>query len=121
VGHDKIDFGGVLSDFETGTPVGVVDVLQASDPTRNTATGWQWLPDEVAQGGPANAAYNQTQAAIVGVPRPTVSTTMPVPTVSPSAGTAPEATDPNSELARYYDLVAAYLSQAQAERNDQNL
>lgn len=121
VGHDKIDFGGVLSDFETGTPVGVVDVLQASDPTRNTATGWQWLPDEVAQGGPANAAYNQTQAAIVGVPRPTVNTTMPVPTISPSAGTAPEATDPNSELARYYDLVAAYLSQAQAERNDQNL
>lgn len=120
VGHDKIDFGGVLSDFETGTPVGVVDVLQASDPTRNTATGWQWLPDDVAQGGPANAAYNQTQAAIVGVPRPTVSTTMPVPTISPSMGTAPEATDPNNELARYYALVAAYLSQAQAERNDQN-
>jgi len=61
---DKIDFGGVLSDFETGTPVGIVDVLEASDPSRNTSTGWQWLPD----GGPANASYNQTQNAIIGVP-----------------------------------------------------
>jgi len=71
---DKIDFGGVLSDFETGTPVGIVDVLEASDPARNTSTGWQWLPD----GGPANASYNQTQKAIIGVPRPNLSTTPPI-------------------------------------------
>lgn len=116
VGHDKIDFGGVLSDFETGTPVGVVDVLEASDPTRNAAAAWAWMPDEVQQGGPANAAYNQTQAAIVGVPRPTVSTTMPVR--STTATNAVQPTDVGgTELARYYDLVAAYL--AQAERDAQ--
>jgi hypothetical protein len=42
VGHDKIDFGGVQSDFESGTPVGVIDVLEASDPATNTAKRWQW-------------------------------------------------------------------------------
>lgn len=113
VGHDKIDFGGVMSDFESGTPVGVVDVLQASDPTKNTATGWQWLPDEVAQGGPANAAYNQTQAAIVGVPKPTISTTMPVstaPAPTNAPGTTPYA---NDALSRYYQMVADLMAQAQ--------
>jgi hypothetical protein len=117
VGHDKIDFGGVMSDFETGTPVGVVDVLQASDPTRNTATGWQWLPDEVAQGGPANAAYNRTQAAIVGVPKPTVSTTMPVPTSTSTTGESGPTMD--DQLQRYYQLVAAYLAQAEQDAQAQ--
>lgn len=42
---DKIDFGGVLSDFESGTPVGVVDVLQSADPNADTAENWVWLPD----------------------------------------------------------------------------
>jgi len=112
---DKIDFGGVLSDFDTGSKVGVVDVLQASDPTRNTATGWQWLPEDVAEGGPANAAYNQTQNAIVGVPRPATTTSTTVTgSVTPTAvGTV----DGGDELARYYALVAAYL--AQAERDAQ--
>lgn len=113
---DKIDFGGVKSDFETGVPVGVVDVLEASDPTRNTAKGWQWLPEDVAQGGPANAAYSQTQNAIVGVPRPTASSTMPVsstvrggtPAVTPSATNA----DP---VSRFYQMVEELL----AQRNSQ--
>ena len=51
---DKIDFGGVLSDFESGVPVGVVDVLGASDPTNDTAAGWTW--QDLANdggGGPA--------------------------------------------------------------------
>ena len=113
VGHDKIDFGGVLSDFETGTPVGVVDVLEASDPTRNAAAAWAWMPDEVQQGGPANAAYNQTQAAIVGVPKPTISTTMPVstaPAPTNAPGTTPYA---NDALSRYYQMVADLMAQAQ--------
>ena len=113
---DKIDFGGVLSDFETGSKVGVVDVLQASDPTRNTATGWQWLPEDVAEGGPANAAYNQTQNAIVGVPRPTTTTTSTT-VMGPVTPTAVGTVDGGDELARYYQLVAAYL--AQAERDAQ--
>lgn len=42
VSADSIDFGGVLSDFEVGTPVGVIDVLTAADPTTDTARGWWW-------------------------------------------------------------------------------
>ena len=45
----KIDFGGQLSDFESGTPVGVVDVLAASG-----QNGWQWL-DEANSGGMGGA------------------------------------------------------------------
>jgi hypothetical protein len=69
----------------------------------------------VAEGGPANAAYNQTQNAIVGVPRPTTTTSTTVTgSVTPTAvGTV----DGGDELARYYALVAAYL--AQAERDAQ--
>jgi hypothetical protein len=46
-----IDFGGTLSDFESGTPVGAVDVLNAYD--GNTSQGWQWLDQNFAgdQGG----------------------------------------------------------------------
>lgn len=42
---DKIDFGGVLSDFESGSPVGVVDVGQAFDLANNSGTSWAWMPD----------------------------------------------------------------------------
>lgn len=42
VGFDKIDFGGVMSDFETGTPVGVVDVGAGFDPESDTGRGWWW-------------------------------------------------------------------------------
>ncbi len=35
-----IDFGGLLSDFESGTPVGAVDVLKAYD--GENADEWQW-------------------------------------------------------------------------------
>jgi hypothetical protein len=43
-----INFGGSLSDFESGTPVGLVDVLNAYD--GNTSQGWQWL-DQANDGG----------------------------------------------------------------------
>jgi hypothetical protein len=49
---DKIDFGGVLSDFESGVPVGVVDVLGAADPNADTSVGWTWQ-DEANDGGGA--------------------------------------------------------------------
>lgn len=49
---DKIDFGGVLSDFESGVPVGVVDVGQSFDPRNNTGAGWRWGHDD---GGPSEA------------------------------------------------------------------
>lgn len=45
LGFDKIDFGGVMSDFESGSPVGVVDVLTSADPTADVARGWAWQPD----------------------------------------------------------------------------
>lgn len=47
---DKIDFGGMLSDFESGVPVGVVDVLGAADPNADTSAGWTWQ-DEANDGG----------------------------------------------------------------------
>lgn len=52
---DKIDFGGMLSDFESGVPVGVVDVLGAADPNADTSAGWTWQ-DEANDGGGAMAA-----------------------------------------------------------------
>lgn len=47
---DKIDFGGVLSDFESGVPVHEVDVLGAADPSSDSAMGWTWQ-DQVNDGG----------------------------------------------------------------------
>jgi hypothetical protein len=49
----KIDFGGMLSDFESGVPVGVVDVLNKSG-----QGGWQWLDEanDMGMGGGAAMA-----------------------------------------------------------------
>jgi hypothetical protein len=60
---DKIDFGGMLSDFESGVPVGVVDVGGAFDPKNNTGAGWTWqdLVNDVQGPAPGQAIYNQAQ------------------------------------------------------------
>ena len=52
---DKFDFGGVLSDFESGVPVGVIDVLEHADPTTNTSRGWQWLDESAGGAVPGGA------------------------------------------------------------------
>lgn len=58
---DKIDFGGVKSDFESGSPVGVVDVGRAfSGAGQTEQTGWQWLTDDTS-----SSAYQRTQNAIL--------------------------------------------------------
>ena len=57
---DKIDFGGVLSDFESGTPVGVVDVGRSFAPDQKEQTAFVWQPEDTS----ANA-YQRTQAAIL--------------------------------------------------------
>jgi len=55
---DKIDFGGVRSDFESGTPVGVVDVGRAfSGPDQQEQTAWVWQPESTS-----SAAYQRTQS-----------------------------------------------------------
>jgi hypothetical protein len=59
VGFDKIDFGGVKSDFETGTPVGIVDVLTAADPNTDTARGWWWGYDA---GGTGPTTYRPSDS-----------------------------------------------------------
>ena len=67
---DKIDFGGVLSDFESGTPVGVVDVgrsFSGADQTEQTA--WVWQPETTS-----SASYNRTQDAIMRRNTPGVQT-----------------------------------------------
>lgn len=54
---DKIDFGGVLSDFETGTPVGIVDVGKSfSGADQKDQTSWVWQPESTS-----NYSYAQTQ------------------------------------------------------------
>jgi hypothetical protein len=65
---DKIDFGGVLSDFESGVPVGIVDVLQGADPNSNSSQGWQWLDEANAPG--AQPQGGPDLAALLGVGQP---------------------------------------------------
>lgn len=58
---DKIDFGGVLSDFESGSPVGVVDVGRSfSGASQKEQTAWVWQPEGTSAG-----SYNRTQNAIL--------------------------------------------------------
>jgi hypothetical protein len=42
VGSDTIDFGGTLSDFDGGVPVGRVDVGRSFDPSNNSGGAWVW-------------------------------------------------------------------------------
>ena len=60
VGVDKIDFGGILSDFESGTPVGIIDVLTNADATTDTGRGWWWGYDA---GGTGPTTYRAPAAA----------------------------------------------------------
>ena len=48
---DKIDFGGVLSDFESGVPVGIVDVMESADPNADSSAGWSWQDEANSAGG----------------------------------------------------------------------
>jgi hypothetical protein len=45
-GKDRINFGGILSDFESGTPVGDVDISQGWE--NGAGQGWQWLDQNFA-------------------------------------------------------------------------
>lgn len=60
---DKIDFGGVKSDFESGSPVGIVDVGKAFRGAEqgDEQTAWVWQPE----GGTSASAYNNVQNAIL--------------------------------------------------------
>jgi len=57
---DKIDFGGVLSDFESGSPVGVVDVGRSFAQGQKDQTAFVWQPEDTSSN-----AYQRTQAAIL--------------------------------------------------------
>lgn len=65
---DKINFGGVQSDFESGTPVYEVDVLVNSNPETNTADGWAWQP---AGGASPTPTPTQTPATPAKPQEPT--------------------------------------------------
>lgn len=62
---DKIDFGGTLSDFESGDPVGVVDVGLSFDGQANSGRGWWWGP---SGGSTARASTPGTSPATPGGP-----------------------------------------------------
>jgi hypothetical protein len=57
----KIDFGGQLSDYEEGVPVGIVDVLEKSG-----MGGWQWLDESNADMG---GGLPQMAPAMGGAPQ----------------------------------------------------
>jgi hypothetical protein len=63
---DKIDFGGVLSDFESGVPVGVVDVGRGFDGANDTGGAWWWGHD---QGGAPAGAQGVPMMAQGGAPQ----------------------------------------------------
>lgn len=60
---DRINFGGILSDFESGVPVYSVDVGRLFDPKNNTGQAWVWqdLVNDAQGPAPGNAIYNQAQ------------------------------------------------------------
>lgn len=80
---DKIDFGGVKSDFETGTPVGLVDVGRAfAGAEQKEQTAWVWQPQSTA-----SAEYARTQYAIRN---PASETTTPGLVATPGVTTGQE-------------------------------
>jgi hypothetical protein len=48
-GRDKVNFGGVLSDFESGVPVSWVDTAKGW--SGDKGEGWQWIDEVNAEGG----------------------------------------------------------------------
>lgn len=86
-GKDHIDFKGALSDGDSGTPVGLIDVLLAADKNADTSNGiWWGAPD----GQPTSSAMKPSA---------------PVPL---SAVTGGSAAGDNSALARIMaELTAA--------------
>lgn len=64
-GKDGLNFNGALSDGDSGTPVGVIDVLLAADRDNDTSNGiWWGAPD----GNPAQAAPSAPTARRQGDP-----------------------------------------------------
>lgn len=64
---DKIDFGGVRSDFESGTPVGIVDVGRSfSGANQQEQTAWVWQPESTS-----SASYQRTQSQFFPPDTPT--------------------------------------------------
>ena len=75
-GIDKINFNGMLSDFESGTPVYDVDIAQAFDKGTGGFQNWAWQ-DQVNTGGPmagggpvhgylpSNSLYGSVQDSIL--------------------------------------------------------
>ncbi len=58
-GKDRINFGGQLSDFESGTPVYDVDVAQGWE--NGAGQNWQWL-DQVNTGGGSQGGMDANMA-----------------------------------------------------------
>lgn len=70
VGFDKIDFGGVKSDFESGEPVGVVDVGNSFDPTTDTGRGWWWGYEDGGTSASSKASGSSIKWPTPDVPSP---------------------------------------------------
>lgn len=72
VGHDTIDFGGQLSDFDRGVGVGKVDVGRAFDKANNTGGAWVWqdLTNTGGSKGGASAAWKPMSSMLTPPPAP---------------------------------------------------
>jgi hypothetical protein len=66
-GRDKINFGGVLSDFESGVPVSWVDTAKGW--SGDKGEGWQWIDEVNAEGGGMQPQAADL-AALLGVGQP---------------------------------------------------
>lgn len=60
-GKDNIDFRGILSDGDKGSPVGLIDVLMGADHENDSSNGLWWgAPDAAANGASASGAAPQS-------------------------------------------------------------
>lgn len=77
VGDDKIDFGGQLSDFESGVPVNLVDVFKGGDDMH------QWIDQNFVTGGPNGPSGQPPTGGPIPPPTPTPGRPPAVPPHTP--------------------------------------
>jgi hypothetical protein len=108
VGHDTIDFGGQLSDFDRGVGVGRVDVGRAFDPTNNTGGAWVWQDQANTSGSMGGASTNWRYRGLPSTPAPSLGgppDSPGVPNFAPPPGSENPAFGPDNTPAPTQDVL----------------